>query len=291
MRYRNASLLLLWLLGPAAQAFPRQEHVVLKKYTVLVVYMTPNLGTRFLFPFVLDEQNQYVPFTLTLTNKHFIEKREPGRNSFVLTAAPAAGDADLFITAAGYEITIELHETPSLARHYSDIIFDLGPGARETLIQEAVAQRTQALEQEYQQKFATLDHMAQSRALALVGVLALSHPSSERIRQRGVTRLADGSALRLDVARAYHYGPYTIVRFRMRNGADQALTVRQASLLQRDPTTHVAVAVSGGSHVAPHLGAQSSTRGTVTVFTRDLNPRFTTELQVVTDRGRVQAQW
>ena len=283
--------LLSWLLPAVALGAPRQEHVVLKKYTTLVVYMTPDLGTRFLFPFVLDEQSQYVPFTLTITNKNFIEKREPGRNSFVLTAAPNAGDADLFITAAGYEISIELHTTASVAHHYSDIIFDLGKGARETLIQQAVTQRTQALEQEYQEKFATLDHMADARALALVGVLALSDPSTTRIMQEGTKRLADGSALHLYVSRAYRYGPYTIVRFRLKNETTHPVSVLDAKLFQIDSASHVSTVVRGGYHVPARIPDGQAVRGEVTVFGRDLKGDRTTQLQVATDAGVVQAQW
>jgi len=34
----------------------------------LTVEIVPDLGTRFIFPFVLDEQDTYVPFTLNITN-------------------------------------------------------------------------------------------------------------------------------------------------------------------------------------------------------------------------------
>ena len=48
--------------------------------------MVPDLGTRFSFPFILDEQDSYVPFTLNITNPAFVNGREKGRNYFVITA-------------------------------------------------------------------------------------------------------------------------------------------------------------------------------------------------------------
>ena len=105
----------------------------------------PTLGTRFSFPFILDEQDAYVPFTLNITNPSFVNTREKGRNYFVITA-PARAEGtmlgNVFVSVAGYEISIELRTTNDLSKQYSDIDFNLTNEAREDLIQQSIAQRT-----------------------------------------------------------------------------------------------------------------------------------------------------
>ena len=79
----------------SARAEPRVKHVTLTQETTLVIELVPDLGTRFVFPFVLDEQDEYVPFTSTITNPAFASIREPGRNSFVVTIPPSPVVMDL----------------------------------------------------------------------------------------------------------------------------------------------------------------------------------------------------
>ena len=63
--------LLVCLATSTAHAEPRAKTVELHKRTNLVVYVVPDLGVRFTFPFILDEQDAYVPFTLNITNPAF----------------------------------------------------------------------------------------------------------------------------------------------------------------------------------------------------------------------------
>ncbi len=281
--------------APTAVAAPRIEHVKLKAFTTLTIYMVPTLGTRFVFPFVLDASDRYVPFTLNITNPLFVSKRDPGRNTVVVTLPATVGTAhvygDMYITVAGYEITVELVSTDVFSRAVSDVVFDLDGKARETLIQEAVAQRTKDLEQAYAAKLAGLDREAESHALGMIGELVLAGPSRQNIKQEGALTLPSGNRLRLYVDDALSYGRFTVFRFRIRNGSAYPVHILDARLFEIDPQSHMPQPLQGGHEIAPLLAADRSVRGELTVRAAALNPSHYLLLKVLTNAGTVEAQW
>ena len=95
------------LMGSYAQAKPLSNDVDLKELTTLTLKFYPGMGTRFMFPFVLDKDNDYVPYTNNNTNDQvFIPiQRQEGRNFFVIAVPPEhLGKNDvgnMFVTVAG----------------------------------------------------------------------------------------------------------------------------------------------------------------------------------------------
>lgn len=289
-----------------ADAAPRVRTVTLQRLTTLTVDLVPDLGVRFTFPFILDEHDDYVPFTMTSTNPVFVPERKDGRNSFVvvvdpqkIAAAPArAGErlptyyGNLFVTVAGYEVSVELRTTAQLADHYTDVVFELGEDDREILIQKLAAQRTKALEAEYQKRAAEIDHLAEQRAMARVGVLALRTPKTTRIKEEATTKLTSGETLTLYVDRAVTYDPYTIVVFDLENHSrGQGVTVLDAKLVAVDPATKAERPIESAKDVEGRVLPDSTVRGVITVLGMRLESHEVLRLDVVTDQGIVQAQW
>ena len=176
---RLLTILLALFLTTQVNAEPKSRTIDLHKRTVLTAYIVPDLGTRFTFPFVLDETDSFIPFTLTPTNEIFVNDRQPKRNYFVITApSPKVGAGtyygNIFVTVAGFEITIELRTTNDLTKHYSDVVFNLTADDREDLVQKGVAQRTKALEAEYKKKTDAIDSDTDQKAVARIGRLALT---------------------------------------------------------------------------------------------------------------------
>jgi len=287
------------LLAGAAQAAPKIDHVTLRKHTLLSLTIPYDQGIRFSFPFVLDERDDYVPFTLTITNPVFTFARDPGRNFFVISPrvpqnAPRGAEyvGDAFITAAGYEITIELRAAPRGEAPYTDVVFALGSQDREDLIQRAIAQRTQALEAAYQQKLAGLDHLADEKALARIGHLALSRPDHTRIKQEQDLKLPNGDTLALFVDEALTYGPYTTFVFNVSTDSNtQHVDILDAKLFTVDHGTSQIRPIDAGKDVPPRVDPQDQVRGTLTTLTADLDPKNLLELELLTDRGTVTAKW
>lgn len=292
---RVAALLLIAVVG-AAHAEPRIKHVMLEKHTVLTLAMAPDLGTRFVFPFALDEQDEYVPFTLAITNPAFEQRREEGRNSFVVTIKPSKDRSpvisDLFLTVAGYEITVELRTTTDLTQHYTDIVFELGEGVRETLIQQGIRQRTKALEKDYETKLQGIEALAEQKALARVGALALSSPSSKSVKEDATLRMANGDKLTLSVDKIETYGPYALVVWELYNASrSQEIVVQDARLFAVDPKTKQEHAIDGANELPPRVTTRQTVRGVTTVLATQIPKDNYLKFAVNTDKGVVNAQW
>jgi hypothetical protein len=296
----RAFMLVLVLLASAdAVSAPRVKSVTLEALTTLVVYIPPSsLGTRFLFPFVLDEQDSYVPFTLQITNTVFHSKREPGRNSFVVTVpdVPVTDRTqyvgNMFVTVAGYEITVELRTSSELSRHYSDIQFKLGAAERESLIQQGIAQRTLALEADYAKKIDDLEKQIDQKSIARVGVLAQKKPSIKRIKEETKMVLANGDHVTLYVDESQSYGAYTIFVFQVeaRDG-NSAVTILDAKLFALNRDTKTARPIESAHDVPPRVTSGEIARGVLTTFNQALNPKELLKLQVLTDKGVLEATW
>jgi hypothetical protein len=284
-----------------AQAEPRIKHVTLTKETTLVIELVPDLGTRFVFPFVLDEQDEYVPFTSTLTNPAFASIREPGRNSFVLTIPPPVTGgpspvlfSSLFVSVAGYEISVELRVTHDLARHYSDIVFDISDEVRESLIQKAVKQRTASLERDYKEREAAMNKAIERRALSLVGKLALTGAQSSAVKEEGALVFEGTDRLLLYVEKAVRYGPFTSFVFALENKSHSAVvSVMEARLFVIDPRTGQSRPLETAAELPPRVNPRSDAQGILSIESALLpaDRKARLQISVDTDKGVVKAQW
>ena len=299
--YVFAVCALLFLpLCETVHAEPRINNIDLVRRTLLTVYVVPDLGTRFTFPFILDEQDDHVPFTLHITNPAFVNVREKGRNYFVITApvqgVPEPGKGvmlgNVFVTVAGYEITIELRTTTDLGKHYSDIVFVQTAEAREALIQKAIRERTAALETEYKNKFAVLDKTAEYKAVALVGKLALQKPQTTSIKEEAKLKLPGGDAVVLYVANVVRLEGYSIFVFEVEaDSSSKGLTILDARLFSLHPDTKFEQVLDAAKDVPERVQPSKAVRGTMTVLDSAINPAHLLKLKVVTDKGTVEAVW
>lgn len=280
-----------------AYAEPRAKPIELHKRTTLTAYIVPDLGTRFTFPFVLDEQDSYVPFTLTSTNPTFKNERVGGRNYFVITAPPTGQSGssyygNIFVTVAGFEISIELRTTNDLSKHYSDIVFSLTDDDREDLIQKGIAQRTKSLEAEYKKKMEAIDSDTDQKAVARIGRLALTKPTHKGIKEEGTLKLPNGDKVILYVDQIVQFEPYSIIVFDITvDSNSKGVTIMDAKLFATNSETKQNRPVVIGKDIPPRVQADGKIQGAITVLDSNLNPKDVLSLQVLTDKGVVEAQW
>jgi hypothetical protein len=293
MRY--LMLLMVLCLSANGYAEPRSKPVDLHKRTNLIVYVLPDLGVRFTYPFILDEQDAYVPFTLNITNPLFEAKREAGRNYFVITGkqgSPANMLGNIFMTVAGFEITVELRTTNDLTKHYSDIEFKLTDEDRENLIQQGIAQRTKSLETEYTKKFAEIETVSDQKAVARVGRLALTKPSRKGIKEETYLKLSNGDKVVLFVDEAVNYEPYTIFVFDITNNSStQGIGIMDAKIFAVNKDTKQERPLNVGKDLPGRVQPSERIQAALTVLDSNLNPKEYLKLQVLTDKGSMEAQW
>ncbi len=292
----NAGLVLLLILSQRTLAGPRQRRVVLKPYTTLSVRIVPNLGTRFIFPFVLDRPGPWIPFSLDLTNPAvFSSHRDSGRNFFIITARRGAEQrrsyGTLYVTVCGYELSIALSTTTDRASDVSDVIFERDAKAQASRIQRAVARRTRALEARYRRKLAALHEEVVARTRSRIGVLALDRPRRRRIEEEQ-ERMLNGDRVALYVPESLSFGPYTAFVFRLRNdSAVHSLKIDSALLFEISAASGRVQPLSAASRLPQRIAPGREGRGVLTVMQAGLDPRDRLRLEVLTDQGSLEAQW
>jgi hypothetical protein len=278
-----------------AGAEPRSKTIDLHKRTALTVYIPPDLGTRFTFPFILDEQDSFVPFTLNGTNKLFLSKREPGRNYFVITnevGSPIGMLGNIFLSVAGFEISIELRVTNDLSKHYSDIVFNLTDDDREDLIQKGIAQRTKMLEDEYKKKISEVDNETDQKVVARIGRLALSSPSRTGIKEEATLKLPNGDKIILFVDQFVKLDSYSIIVFDIiADSGSRGVNILDVKLLATNTKTKQTRSILIGKDIPGMVQADKKVQGAITVLDGSLIPKELLKLQVLTDKGIVEVEW
>lgn len=280
-------------------AKPKHVDIELKPLTTLVLNFYPGMGTRFTFPFLLDNDDNYVPYTNDNTNSGvFIPlQRQKGRNFFVITVPPehVLTDRDIgnmFITVAGYQISVEMHSTKKRGDHVSDVRFLMGEKAREDLIQHAIAQRAKALEQSYKDKFSRLDVMTEQRALAKVGMLALTDPVESNIKEEAVLALKNGDETVLFVDRVINYPGYSIYKFDIENdSAVNHVAVQDAKLFLLDENSGKKIPLDSAKHIPKRVEPRGMASGVLVVDKTKVDDNKRLMLEVLTDGGSIQAIW
>jgi len=294
-------LMLFTLLAVSMTSFAKPVHqdVELKQLTTLVLNFYPGMGTRFTFPFLLDNDDNYVPYTNDNTNSAvFIPiKRQQGRNFFVITVPPehVATDHDIgnmFITVAGYQISVEMHATKTRAEHISDVRFLMGEKSREDLIQHAIAQRSKALEQSYKDKFSQLETMTEQRALGKVGMLALYEPEESKIKEEATLELKNGDETVLFVDLKLVYPQYSIYKFDIENdSATNHVVIQDAKLFAIDENTGKKIPLESAKEIPKRVEPRGQATGVIVVDNDKIDSNKQLMLEVLTDGGNVQAVW
>jgi len=298
---RIITLLSLVLLTLPATSIAKPNHldIELKNLTTLTLKFYPGMGTRFTFPFLLDNDDDYVPYTNDNTNSTvFVPiKRQNGRNFFVITIPPEHVSekediGNMFITVAGYQISIEMLSTKNRKEHVSDIRFLMGEKAREDLIQHAIEQRSKALEQSYKDKFAQLEVQTEKRALGKVGMLALYEPDEIRIKEEAVLELKNGDETVLFVDSALIYPEYTIFSFEIENDSSKNhVAVQDAKLFAIDDKGGQKIPLDTAKEIPKRVEPRGAATGVIVVDNSTLDSKKQLTLEVLTDGGSIQAVW
>lgn len=276
---------------------PKIQRVTLTPFTQLVVNIVPDLGTRFVFPFVLDEQDADVPFTLNMTNATvFQSHREKGRNFFVVTAPPPSDGGEvaqyfsqLFVSVAGFHITVTLSTTGDLEAQVSDVVFELGEQASDDLIQAAVAKRTAALEQAYREKERTLAMGQQEALLLQLADLPLHAPKRRRVKEERFYEMGSGDRLVLFVDEVKSYGDVHVLHYQLSNEARTSLKISETALYLGESGSEKRLL--SASNVTGVLKPNEKQRAVLVTQQSRLFDGQSIALQVISDRGVAEVRW
>ena len=279
---------------------PRKKNVVLKEFTQLVIDVAPDLGTRLTFPFILDETGDgMVPFTLQMTNPAiFVAQREKGRNSFVISVLPSKADklsgvylGDMFVSVAGYNITVRLRTTDDIRRHYTDIKFEMSDEDRERLIEAEVEKRMVALEAEYQRKTEAINAEIERQALAKVGLLAMNEPDADNVQEEGRLETPSGDLVTVYVDEVQKYGSFSVIPFDVKANTMGDVKIQSVQLFGTTEPDGEEFLVDSGMMVRRRLEPVDSVRGVVSTNAPGFDDLNAVRLVVLTDLGEISLKW
>ena len=277
---------------------PKKRVIALTEFTTLNVDIVPDLGTRFVFPFVLDESSENIPFTLKLTNPVFQSKREPGRNFFIVEIPPQeAGGAmpaylgNLFINVAGYNISVLLKSTPKLKDHYTDIVFKLTDEKREQLIEDAVKARVDVMKAMYKEKEDLLDRQAYKMAMDNIGAMLVKGGSSNNISEDEEFVLNNGDVLILSLNKLFKYNRFSIFTYEMafESGANTSIAIQDIKLFGKtdDDKTEL---IQSQFDMASAVTTGKNALGNLTTD-QNIDDYVGFQVDVMTSKGNLKLLW
>ncbi|KAF0190538.1 MAG: Uncharacterized protein FD165_2619 [Gammaproteobacteria bacterium] len=284
----------------AAENSPKKIHVALQEFTTITIDLVPDLGTRLVFPFVLDETGKdgAIPFTMNITNPVFHADRQPGRNIVVITAPPPAdgGDmsgylGDLFISVAGYNITARLRTVKDWRKQYDDVVFDLSEDDRQRLVDDEVRRRSGVIEEEFRRKQADLDKEAERRALAKVGYLAMQGARESRVREKAKQVFPNGDQLVLYVDTVRGYGPFSVIPVEITANTVGAVQIIDTKLFGKASSDAPEQEIPASYHMTRRLEPGDTITGSVSVDHPNIMDMYSLKLVVLTDKGTAELKW
>jgi len=149
----------------------RVEEIELREHTQFTLRLVPHLGTRLVFPFLLDDANLKPPLNYKLTNAiDFSVTRNlellAGQNVFLITCSDRDKSiGKLYMSIGGYNLAINLVISYQVEDHISDIFLVLGEDDRNFLINRETEKIKQQLQNLYHTKYenkqgANYEHLA-----------------------------------------------------------------------------------------------------------------------------------
>ncbi len=248
----------LLLVNVAIAADKNYDTVELKEFTSIDLHLVPDLGTRLIFPFIIDDPTHKPPFAMKMTNGSLFEtsfdqqQEALGQNSMVINArAPKSGGvpmgmlSDLFLSVDGYNISIRLHMTGNMDKHRQNIVFTLSDEQRLTLIERQVEARVQQALGELARKEQQLDRRTESIAISNMGVIAMHKPRITHLKERLKNTVVTGERIDI-VAQAFrnYKDQYYMLEFDIDNKSTKSLSVDSLDVYSVSKQAQEPIAVS-----------------------------------------------
>ena len=175
----------------------------------LSLKIAPSLGTQLYFPFVLDQVDSVVPFTVNVTNAEVFLVRTSQERNFILISVPPDAPTDavgsLFIVVADRHLNIRLGVGNAL-EHTEAIYFTFSERVRAQLIDQAVEDMRVQMADEMAQRIAEAKRLSGREAIAYVAELAQRKPRRINVREN-----FSGQHHRLYLQRVWEYQKFSII--------------------------------------------------------------------------------
>ena len=277
---------------------PKERVIEIDSNTREIIDILPGRGVKLIFPWVLDEESEELPYTLVIPNGNvFGTHRDPGQNSITVYIkvqdTNIEGEVtDLFINVAGYHFNLTLRANFYKKKHYSTIIFKMNNSDKLELIERMLSRHRRSLENEFKMKEADLDKKADRLALKKIGGLALNDYDEESIKEDGTLVLSNDDEINFYVDKFIDYRTFIVFPVEVRNDTNSSIYIEGVSLsLLRDTNSKYIEPVIVEYELPPKINKGDVATGyLVTNDLRVLNSPET-YITLLTNKGKVEVKW
>lgn len=277
---------------------PISKNIVLEPYTKMVVELVPDFGTRFNFPFILDEGDNIIPYSFYSTNPVFKALHKPGHSFFLLEINPPEEGGELplnlgniFITAGGYHISMIVKSTTDVRKNVSDYVFSLSERDSEDLIQTSVKKRSAALERSFKEKEAGLEQRANELALKKIAMLSMQEPDNSNIKEDVTLELPQGQEITVYMSDMSTYGKkFHVIHYEVTNDTAEVLRILDVSLFTIDKND-IKTKISSVNHIKERIIIDKTEEGWVVSDSILITEGANLMLAVLTSEGEIDVKW
>jgi len=137
-----------------------------------------------------------------------------------------------------------------------------------------------------------LDSIAEKKAIAHVGRLAITKPRVKNVKEEFALKAPGGGLLTLYVDNAVQYDKYSIYLIQLE--ADRFLKdarILDAKLFEVDGETKNEKPVESFNQLPQEIRSNETVKGSVTILESAINKKSSLKLEVLTDRGSLVVKW
>ncbi len=220
---------------------PKTRTIEIKPVTEAVIDVLPGRAVQFIFPWVLDDDDENLPFMYTLSNDVYFNKPivKKGQNVLAVTYKTITkkmdGEVtDLLISSHGYHFSFTLKANFKPSKHYSTIVLKLSDSERLALIDNEYKKVREQLIAEKARLESEINDRASLQALALVGGLSLKDPDSTGVKEEKAVTLPNGDKVVGYVDGYDNFGSFTNFRVELDNDSKSPVYIKDVLLGSKD---------------------------------------------------------
>lgn len=305
IKFLIISISILCYQAYSAELRPDFKPIELKEFTTLQLDMLPDAGTQLIFPFQLDNPDLTPSLKIRLTNKNGfnvpasqdeMKNLLHGQNTLTIlgVANPEHVDAlyvsNLFITIGGFNLSIALKTTNDTTKHVSNIIFNIPDSTRNHMIESAVKRKMKKLDDDYNEKVATLNILAKQQSLSHISVMAKEKQRNTSYKEDGDLDF-DNNRVTIYAEKLIQYGDdYKILLFELNNNSSSDLTIQNIALFSKRNKENEKL-IPGSFSCDSRLNSDETIECSFATLSDEITKALRLRLNINTDRGEDSFTW
>ena len=286
----------LFTFNVIASDLGHMREVAMKDFTSDVIEIPYGRSVKLLFPWPLDEYDRELPYKIDLPDSSVFTFDYPKGQNFIRLSYNAKGDfsgeiTDIHMSSHGYHFNFVLKSIQMQEKHYSLVNYQLTDANRIEFLNRERRRITDSIQSQYQEKYDHLDDLAESKALNIIGELALSKVDKSNVYQKGIALDSADDEVTIYVDKVLRYGHIYVVPFEIENDTNNAIHLSNLAYFQADNNQNNLVSLDYAKSYPKKIPAGEAGVGYVVTNDRNYKNDMTNHLNLETENGLLEVKW